>query len=206
LAQFRCDEIASVALSEFNDQAKSQKRPVEAGKVVDGLGALMRQWRKDALSRYDRDASRYHKGVYTRKRTDLLAALDNVLTPLFHGQLKNLHKSCLVTFKQEMLDGMRGEEYNFAEIVAGARERCESKFSAAAKEALVEDTDWSWEEEMELLQEEVGIVADQCRKDETKKMLNQIEVRCDVVLLREYRLSLLPIRHSATSRNRFRSP
>ncbi|KAF5322613.1 hypothetical protein D9619_001456 [Psilocybe cf. subviscida] len=175
LAQFRCDEIASVALSEFNDQAKSQKRPVEAGKVVEGLGALMRQWRKDTTARYDRDASRYHKGVYTRKRTDLLAALDNVLTPLFYGQLKNLHKSCLVTFKQEMLDGMRGEEYNFAEIVAGARERCESSFATAAKEALVEETDWSWEEEMELLQEEVGIVADQCRKDETKKMLNQIE-------------------------------
>lgn len=63
LAQFRCDEIASVALSEFNDQAKSQKRPVEAGKVVEGLGALMRQWRKDTTARYDRDASRYHKGV-----------------------------------------------------------------------------------------------------------------------------------------------
>lgn len=50
LAQFRCDEISAVALSEFNEQAKSQKRPVEAGRVVDGLGEMMRTWRTDALS------------------------------------------------------------------------------------------------------------------------------------------------------------
>jgi hypothetical protein len=44
LAQFRCDEIASVALEEFNAQAKSQRKPVEAGRVVEGLGALMARW------------------------------------------------------------------------------------------------------------------------------------------------------------------
>lgn len=40
---------------------------------------------------------------------------------------------------------------------------------------MVPDTDWVWEDELELLKEEIGVVADQCRKDETKKMLNQIE-------------------------------
>ena len=44
LAQFRCDEIASVALEEFSVQAKSQRKPVESGKVVDGLGVLMAGW------------------------------------------------------------------------------------------------------------------------------------------------------------------
>jgi hypothetical protein len=97
---------------------------------------------------------------------------------MFLGQLKNLHKSCLVAFKKEMLDGMRGVEYNFADVVSKARERCEENFSTAAKEALVEGTDWSWEDELELLKEEVGSVADQCRKDETKKLINLIEVRC----------------------------
>ena len=43
LAQFRCDEIASVALAEFNEQAKSQRRPIEAGRVIEGLGAIMRK-------------------------------------------------------------------------------------------------------------------------------------------------------------------
>ena len=49
LAQFRCDEIAQGALLEFNEQAKSQKRPIEVGKVIDGLGGMMRAWRKQAV-------------------------------------------------------------------------------------------------------------------------------------------------------------
>jgi protein SEY1 len=52
LAQFRCDEISAVALSEFNEQAKSQRRPVESGNVIKGLGAMMRNWRTDALSEF----------------------------------------------------------------------------------------------------------------------------------------------------------
>lgn len=52
LAQFRCDEISGVALAEFNEQSKSQKRPIEIGKVVEGLGKMMRQWRTDALSMF----------------------------------------------------------------------------------------------------------------------------------------------------------
>ena len=41
LAQFRCDEISAVVLAEFSEQAKSQKRPLEGGRVVEGLGAMM---------------------------------------------------------------------------------------------------------------------------------------------------------------------
>ena len=126
--------------------------------------------------RYDRDASRYHQGVYKRKRADLLAVIESSLSPMFLGQLKNLHKSCLVIFKKDMLDGMKGDDYSFADIVSSARTKCETTFEEGAKEALVEGTDWSWEDESELLKEEIKSVADQCRKDETKKMVNLIEV------------------------------
>ncbi|KAJ8584278.1 root hair defective 3 GTP-binding protein [Rhizopogon salebrosus TDB-379] len=175
LAQFRCDEISSVALAEFTEQSKSQRKPIEAGRVIEGLGGLMRNWRSQALERYDRDASRYHQGVYNRKRADLLGVLDSTLSPLFLGQLKNLHKTCLSAFKKEILDGLRGDEYNFADVVDQARTKCETGFSDGAKEALLEDTDWTWEDELESIREEIGNVADQCRKDETKKMVNLIE-------------------------------
>ncbi|KAL0956809.1 hypothetical protein HGRIS_002922 [Hohenbuehelia grisea] len=175
LAQFRCDEISGVALADFNEQAKSQKRPIESGRVIEGLGAMMRKWRTEALTRYDRDASRYHQGVYKRKRVDLISALDSTLSPLFLGQLKNLHKSCLVAFKQEMLDGMRGNDYSFADVVLKAQAQCEKRFQEGATEALVEETDWVWADELELLRDETRSVADQCRKDETKKMVNLIE-------------------------------
>ncbi|KAG1752794.1 RHD3/Sey1 [Suillus lakei] len=175
LAQFRCDEISSIALADFTEQSKSQRRPIEAGHVVVGLGDLMRDWRSQALSRYDRDASRYHQGVYQRKRADLLGVMDSTLSPLFLGQLKNLHKSCLSAFKKELLEGLRGEEYSFADVVGKARTKCETRFADGAKEVSLEDTDWTWQDELESLREEIGNVADQCRKDETKKMVNLIE-------------------------------
>ncbi len=135
------------------------------------------------LARYDRDASRYHKSVYARKRADLTAALDSTLSPLFIGQLKNLHKYCLTQFKKALLNGLKGEEYDFGNVMIEARTKWETKFEEVAKEALVDDdddddstTDWVWEDELESLREEIRSVADQCRKDETKKMVNQIEV------------------------------
>ena len=115
--------------------------------------------------------------MYKRKRADLVGVIDSTLSPLFLGQLKNLHKSCLSAYKKEMLDGLRGEGYNFADVVAAARVRLEKRFLEGAQEALVEGTDWSYEEELGLLREEARIVAEQCRKDETKKMVNVIEVR-----------------------------
>ena len=127
-------------------------------------------------ARYDTDASRYHQGVYKRKRADLIHSIDSTLSPLFLGQLKNLHKSCLVQFKSEILTGLKGEDYNFAEVVGKSRQACEERFEHSAKEALVQGTDWVWEDEMESLKEEISYVADQCRKDETKKMVNLIEV------------------------------
>lgn len=77
-----------------------------------------------------------------------------------------------------MLNGLKGEDCDFADVVKKARQRCEAEFADRGQEARVEDTaDWSYEEELELLKEEVQSVADQCRKDETKKMVNLIEVR-----------------------------
>jgi hypothetical protein len=177
LAQFRCDEISTNALVEFNDQSKSQKRPIEAGKVIDGLGEMMRSWRSQALSRYDREASRYHQGVYKRKRADLVGTLDSTLSPLFLGQLKNLHKAALVSFKSATVAGLKVEGYNFADVVGKARASAEARFSDGAQEAVVTEGDasWQWEEELRLLREEIQSIADQLRKDETKKMVNAIE-------------------------------
>ncbi|KAF8494740.1 protein SEY1 [Russula emetica] len=177
LAQFRCDEISANALAEFNDQSKSQKRPIEVGKVVDGLGEMMRSWRSQALSRYDREASRYHPGVYKRKRADLIGTLDSTLSPLFLGQLKNLHKVALVSFKAATVAGLKVEGYNFADVVGKARADAEARFRDGAQEAVVTEGDasWQWEEELRLLRDEIQSVADQLRKDETKKMVNAIE-------------------------------
>lgn len=41
---------------------------------------------------------------------------------------------------------------------------------------MVEDTDWEYENELALLDEDLKLIADKCRADETKKMVNAIEV------------------------------
>ena len=83
----------------------------------------------------------------------------------------------MASFKKELLDSLKGEEYNFANVVKGAKEAWENTFKAGAEEAVVEEGhEWNWEEELHLLEEEMATVADQCRKDETKKMVNAIEV------------------------------
>ena len=127
-------------------------------------------------AKYDKDASRYHQGVYKKKRYDLRTIIINTLTPLFLGQLKNLHKQSLVAFKKHLSDALRGDSYNFADVVNDARSACEKAFVSGAKEALLKDTDWTYEDELELLKQEIKLVADQCRADETKKMVNQAEV------------------------------
>lgn len=50
LAQFRCDEISTQALAEFNEQSRPQRKPVESGRVVEGLGKMMQGWWTTALS------------------------------------------------------------------------------------------------------------------------------------------------------------
>ncbi|KAH9971144.1 RHD3/Sey1 [Lactifluus volemus] len=178
LAQFRCDEVSAGALTEFNDQAKLQKRPIEEGNVINGLGEIMRAWRSQALSRYDRGASRYHQGVYKRKRADLTGRLDSTLTFLFLGQLKNLHRDVLMSFKTEVVAGLNVKGHNFADVVSKARARAEARFRDGSREAVITEGDptWQWKDELRMLQKEIPAVADQLRKDRTINVFNIIVV------------------------------
>lgn len=40
----------------------------------------------------------------------------------------------------------------------------------------MEDTDWEYENELAQLDEDLKLIADKCRADETKKMVNAVEV------------------------------
>lgn len=70
-----------------------------------------------------------------------------------------------------------GTDYNFGDVVGKATNECEARFQTGGTEACIEEKEWSWEEELALLREEIANVAEVFRKDETKKMVNLIEVR-----------------------------
>jgi len=128
LAQFRCDEIAAVAVSKFlSGGVRDVRKVVERGDVVEGLGAVMAGWRDGAICKisrmallrhwltmeptahFDHAASRYHKQVYQRKRADLLKTIHTTLHPLFYNQLKNLSKLTVTRFKKALGAGLKGE-------------------------------------------------------------------------------------------------
>ncbi|WWC69983.1 protein SEY1 [Kwoniella pini CBS 10737] len=175
LAQFRCDELSAAVTEIFLASSKIVRKPVEAGQVVEGLGALMKDWLDTALGKFDRDASRYHAGVYQRKRLDLLTGLHASLSSLFLGQLKNLHKIETAKFSKDIVRGTKEVGYDFAKVVNEGSDNARQRFLDGAKEVKIDGTDWEYEHELALLDEDLKSIADRCRADETKKMVNTIE-------------------------------
>ena len=127
---------------------------------------------------YDREASRYHQAL-ERHRADLVKTLDLTLSPLFLGQLKNLRQAAFVSFKAETIAGLEADDYNFADVVGRARACAERRFVDGARETVVVDgaAAWQWEEEFRLLRDEIWSITVQLRRDETKKVVDAIEVR-----------------------------
>ncbi|CDR99977.1 hypothetical protein [Sporisorium scitamineum] len=176
LAQFRCDEIANAAFGHFATGIKDFRKLIEGGSVLESLGADMALHRSTALAKFDRDASRYHQDVYKRKRLDLLEKLNGALSPFFLGQLKNLHRHVLQSFKQNVLERMRSElNYDFGQVVTSEKRSALTKFTTAAQAVLLADTEWAIDDEVAQLANEIQSISDTMRVEETKKMVAQIE-------------------------------
>ncbi|SAM78736.1 related to SEY1-GTPase with a role in ER morphology [Ustilago bromivora] len=176
LAQFRCDEIANAAFGIFAASIKHFRKHIERGSILETLGPDMALHRSTALREFDRDAGRYHQDVYKRKRLDLLDKLNSCLSPFFLGQLKNLHRHMLQSFKKNVLERMRNEtDYDFGQVVSSEKSSALTQFSAAAQALLLADTDWTIDDELAQLDSEIQSISDTMRVEETKKMVAQIE-------------------------------
>ncbi|CAG8624179.1 19517_t:CDS:10, partial [Racocetra fulgida] len=151
LAQYRCDEIASVAFDNFLGKIKVYRQPIEAGKIVDDLGPQMEEIRNATIKQFDKDASRYHSDVYNRKRQEILQKANSQL----HEKLKG--------------------EYDFAEVVSNTREQVEELFTTGAQAILLSGTDWTFEEELTQLRDSINEIAAKSRTEETKKMIKALE-------------------------------
>lgn len=146
-------------------------------------------------AQFDKDASRYHAGVYQRKRTELMDKMHAALSPLFMGQLQNLHKNVLARFKSELLAGLKGDGYDFGSVVENTRQKAEADYRKEADgafevgsfgfadgaflkrtEIMLDETSWSYEQGFEAFQAELTGIADTCRVEETRKMVTMIEV------------------------------
>jgi hypothetical protein len=187
LAQFRCDEILREVLIGFDEAItpfeEKQAESVRAGaaQVLGGLGPAMRSARMKTVKNFETEASRYHKGVYQRKRAELENKIDTRLKALFQGQLSAAHKAGVKEFTDAVSSAVkagqkRGASYDFAEIVKEETKAAIGKFEKEARSVVVEGAPWSgYKQELVLYQKDLGEVSGQLRRDEMRRLATRVE-------------------------------
>ena len=187
MAQFRCDEIAREVLVDFDEAIipfeNKQAEGIRSGapEVLGGLGAAMRTARMKTVKNFETEASRYHKGVYARKKAELESKIDGRLKVLFQGQLSAAHKTGVRTFSDAVSAAVkagqkRGASYDFAEIVDREKKAALSKYEKEARGSLVEGAPWSnYKQEMALYQKELSEVSGRLRRDEMRRLATRVE-------------------------------
>ncbi|KAF9153376.1 Dynamin-like GTPase that mediates homotypic ER fusion [Linnemannia schmuckeri] len=175
LAQYRCDEIANTAFAVFQDKIKEFRQPIESGNIVEDLGPKMREIRGVAMKSFDKDASRYHAEVYKRKRSDMLTKANTMLEAYFLGQLKNLHKKAVNMFSTNLQQALRIEGSEFSVVVNSSKKEVLDYFLQGAKAIKLEETEWSYDEELYQLEQGLKDFATAQREKELNKMLNSLE-------------------------------
>lgn len=187
MAQFRCDEIAREVLVAFNEVLvpfeNKQSEGIRTGNpgVLNGLGAAMRTARMRAIKGFEAEASRYHKGVYGRKMTELEGKIDGRLKVLFSGQLSAAHKLGVSSFSEAVITAVKtgqkkGASYDFGEIVDRLKTVALDRFEKEAKGVLVEGAPWSsYKQEKSLFQKELDEVTGQLRREEMRRLATRVE-------------------------------
>lgn len=187
MAQFRCDEIAREVLVEFDETVipfeNKQVEGIRLGtpEVLGGLGAAMRTARMKAVKNFETAASRYHKGVYGRKRTELENKIDSRLKALFLGQLSAAHKSGVHAFSEAVSMAVKGGQkkgasYDFAEIVDREQKSALERYERDAKGVLVEGAPWSnYNQQLSLYQKDLNEVSGRLRREEMRRLATRVE-------------------------------
>ncbi|KAI4122425.1 MAG: hypothetical protein LQ338_005830 [Usnochroma carphineum] len=187
MAQFRCDEISREVLVGFDEAIvpleNKQANGIRSGapEVLGGLGAAMRTARMKTVKAFETEASRYHKGVFTRKKGELETKIDGRLKVLFQGQLSAAHKSGVREFSDAISNAVkagqkRGASYDFAEIVDREKKTALSKYEREARAVLVEGASWSnYKQELAAYQKELGEVSGRLRRDEMRRLATRVE-------------------------------
>ncbi|KAH0840423.1 protein sey1 [Fonsecaea monophora] len=187
LAQFRCDEIMREVIVAFDEAITPlETQQADAARTgnaepISGLGAAMRESRATAIKNFETEASRYHKGVYQRKRTELESKIDTRLKVLFAGQLSAAHKEGVQEFSDAVSGAVKagqkkGASYDFAEIVKEQKKIALDKFASVGKEVAIEGLPWSdYRQQMGLYQKELDKISGQLRRDEMRRLATRVE-------------------------------
>ncbi|CAH0001648.1 unnamed protein product [Clonostachys byssicola] len=187
LAQFRCDEISREVLVNFDNVIspleEKQAEAVRLGKptVLEDLGPSGSKSRQAAIKAFELQASRYHKGVYTRKRQELEGKIDTRLKALYQGQLTAAHKAGVAAFSDAVSNKVKagqkaGGAYEFAEIVSNEKKKTLEIFKAEAQGLAIEGVPWTnFKSQYLLFESELDEVSGKLRKEEMRRLAVRVE-------------------------------
>ncbi|KID75990.1 Protein SEY1 [Metarhizium brunneum] len=187
LAQFRCDEISREVLVAFDlivaPLEEQQGEATKLGKilVLPDLGGVGSDARGALLRAFETQASRYHKGVYTRKRLELESKVDARLKALYMGQLAAAHKAGVGAFSDAVSNKVKagqkaGGGYEFAEIVASEKKKTLDIFKSEAQGLAIEDLPWTnFKPQYQLFEAELDEVSGKLRKEEMRRLATRVE-------------------------------
>ncbi|ROT43573.1 SEY1 protein [Sodiomyces alkalinus F11] len=187
LAQFRCDEISREVLVGF-DQAivpleEKQAESTRTGRpaVLTDLGTTGNDARTQCLKAFETQASRYHKGVYTRKRQDLESKIDSRLKTLYLAHLTAVHKSGIASFSDAVSAAVKagqksGASYEFAEIVAEEKAKTLDFFKTEAQSLAIQGIPWTnFKPQYDIFEKELDDVSGKLRKEEMRRLATRVE-------------------------------
>lgn len=187
LAQFRCDEISREVLVGFDasitplEEKQAENDRLGKPAVIADLGNLGKEARKKSILAFQTEASRYHKGVYTRKRSELEGKIDTRLKALYQGQLAAAHKVGVASFSEAVSSAVKagqkkGASYEFADIVEKQKAVALKQFETEAKSLAIEGVPWSnFRQQYILYEKDLNEVSGQLRKEEMRRLATRVE-------------------------------
>ncbi|KAK0704655.1 RHD3/Sey1 [Lasiosphaeris hirsuta] len=187
LAQFRCDEILREVLVPFDTVIapleEQQAEATRSGKtsVLPDLGITGAAAREKCVKAFETQASRYHKGVYTVKRTELETKIDARLKALYQGQLSAAHKAGVMAFSDAVTHSVKagqkaGGSYEFAEIVEKQKRKTLDIFKKEAQSLSIPGVAWSnFKPQYRLFETELNEVSARLRKEEMRRLAIRVE-------------------------------
>ncbi|KAL7906735.1 root hair defective 3 GTP-binding protein [Trichoderma velutinum] len=187
LAQFRCDEISREVLVAFDllltplEEQQSQASKLGKAIVLPDLGTTASQAREKCFRAFEVQASRYHKGVYTRKKQELESKVDGRLKTLYQGQIAAAHKAGVAAFSEAVANKVKagqkaGGAYEFAEIVSNEKKKTTEIFKAEVDSLAIEGVEWTnFVSQNQLFETELDEVSSKLRKDEIRRLATRVE-------------------------------
>ncbi|KAI1362523.1 RHD3/Sey1 [Xylaria arbuscula] len=187
LAQFRCDEISREVLISFDaaigplEEQQAEASRIGKPLVLVDLGATGKQTREKCVKAFETQASRYHKAVYARKRTELESKIDQRLKTLYQGQLTAAHKSGISSFSDAVSGAVKtgqksGAAYEFAEIVAAEKKKAMDQFKIEVQNLAIPGVIWTnFDSQLVLFEKEIDEVSARLRKEEMRRLATRVE-------------------------------